>query len=107
MSNSGGPLQLLRNDGEHGHWVGIQLVGRKSNRQGIGARLVAETPSRKEAHALRPGRKSATCPPRTRASLFGLGAETSVKKLTIYWPSGTVQVLENLPAGKYLKIEEK
>jgi hypothetical protein len=39
--------------------------------------------------------------------LFGLGAETSVRKLTIYWPSGTVQVAENLAAGKYLKIEEK
>jgi len=39
--------------------------------------------------------------------LFGLGAETSVSKLTIYWPSGTVQVAENLAAGKYVKIEEK
>ena len=39
--------------------------------------------------------------------LFGLGPETSVRKLTIYWPSGKVQVAENLAAGKYVKIEEK
>ncbi len=45
VSNSGGPLQLLRNDGAHGNWLGVALGGAKSNRQGIGARLVAELPS--------------------------------------------------------------
>jgi len=39
--------------------------------------------------------------------LFGLGEETGVKSLTIRWPSGTVQVLENLPANRYVKIDEK
>ena len=39
VSNSGGPLELLRNDGKHGGWVGIVLRGKKSNRQGIGARV--------------------------------------------------------------------
>jgi hypothetical protein len=38
--------------------------------------------------------------------LFGLGRETSVRKLTITWPSGVVQVLENLPAGKYAPVTE-
>src|SRR5262249_51136904 len=37
VSNSGGPLQLLRNDGGKGRWAGVQLVGKKSNRQAIGA----------------------------------------------------------------------
>jgi hypothetical protein len=106
VSNSAGPLQLLRNDGEHGHWLGVQLVGRKSNRQGIGARLVAETPGgRKITRFVEAGSSYlSSSDPRV---LFGLGAETSVRKLTIYWPSGTVQVAENLAAGKYLKIEEK
>src|SRR5262249_15969982 len=45
VSNSGGPLQLLRNDGKHGHWLGIRLVGTKSNREGIGTKLVAKTKS--------------------------------------------------------------
>ncbi len=39
--------------------------------------------------------------------LFGLGEETGVKTLTIRWPSGTVQVLENLPADRYVKVDEK
>jgi len=106
VSNSAGPLQLLRNNGEHGHWLGVQLVGRRSNRQGIGARLVAETPGGKKITRFVQAGSSylSSSDPRV---LFGLGAETSVRKLTIYWPSGKVQVAENLAAGKYVKIEEK
>jgi hypothetical protein len=38
--------------------------------------------------------------------LFGLGDEKSVRRLTVYWPSGIVQVVENLPAGRYSTIRE-
>ena len=105
VSNSGGPLLLLRNDGERGAWLGVQLVGRKSNRQGIGSRLVAETPAGKTLTRLVQAGSSylSSSDPRV---LFGLGSEKAVKKLTIFWPSGTVQTLENLPAGDYVKIEE-
>jgi hypothetical protein len=37
---------------------------------------------------------------------FGLGDETAIKKLTIRWPLGQVQVLENLPADRLLTIAE-
>jgi hypothetical protein len=106
VSNSGGPLLLLRNDGEHGHWLGVELAGKASNRQGIGARLVAETPAGKKLTRFVEAGSSylSSSDPRV---LFGLGAEASIKKLTIYWPSGKVQVVENLAAGKYVKIEEK
>jgi hypothetical protein len=106
VSNSGGPLLLLRNDGEHGNWLGVELVGRRSNRQGIGARLVAETPEGKKLTRFVAAGSSylSSSDPRV---LFGLGPEKSIKKLTIYWPSGKVQVVENLPGGKYVEIEEK
>ena len=106
VSNSNGPLQLLRNDGTHGNWLGIELIGHRSNRQGIGARLVAETPAgRKLTRFVAAGSSYlSSSDPRV---LFGLAAETSVKTLTIYWPSGKVQVVENLAGGKYVKIEEK
>ena len=39
--------------------------------------------------------------------LFGPGEETGVKALTIRWPSGTVQVLESLPAYRYVKAGER
>jgi enediyne biosynthesis protein E4 len=106
VSTSGGPLLLLRNDGTHGHWLGVELVGKKSNRQGIGARLVAETPSgRKLTRFVQAGSSYlSSSDPRV---LFGLAAETSIKTLAIYWPSGIAQVVEGLPAGRYVRIEEK
>jgi hypothetical protein len=111
VSSQGGALQLLRNDdapggGRRGRWLGVELVGRKSNRQGVGARLTAEMPSgRKLVRTVQAGSSYlSTSDPRV---LFGLGEETSVRKLTIQWPSGTVQAVGNLPAGRYVKIEEK
>ncbi len=106
VASSGGTLQLLRNDGVHGNWLGVELEGRKSNRQGIGARLVAETPGgRKLTRFVEAGSSYlSSSDPRV---LFGLASDAAVKKLTIYWPSGIVQVLENLPAGRYVKIEER
>lgn len=106
VSNSGGPLQLLRNDGRHGHWLGIELAGVRSNRQGIGARLIAETPSgRRIVRTVQAGSSYlSSSDPRV---LFGLGEEKSVRTLTVDWPSGARQVLEELPGGKYVKVEEK
>lgn len=105
VSSSGGPLQLLRNDGKHDHWMGVWLEGRKSNREGIGSRLVAELPSgRKLTRWVEAGSSYlSSSDPRV---LFGLGTETGVKKLTITWPSGIVQVVTNPPVGRYTKIVE-
>ena len=105
VSNSGGPLQLLRNDGGKNRWAGVQLVGRSPNRQGIGARLVGETPGGRKLTRLAVAGNSylSSSDPRI---LFGLGSEEAIRKLTIFWPSGTVQTVHDLAAGKYHRIEE-
>jgi hypothetical protein len=105
VSSSGGPLQLLRNDGGKGHWAGVQLVGRKSNRQGIGARLVAETPSGKRRTRFVQAGNSylSSSDPRV---VFGLGEEDSIRRLTISWPSGIVQTVDGLAGARYHRIEE-
>ena len=110
VSNSNGPLQLLRNDAapgaRRGKWVGVALKGSRSNRQGVGAALTAELPSGRKLFRIVQAGSSylSTSDPRV---IFGLGDEGSVKRLTIRWPSGTVQTLQNLPAGKYVTIVEK
>jgi hypothetical protein len=106
VSSSGQALQLLRNDGPKTNWVGVELAGTKSNRRGIGARLVGETPSgRKLTRLVHAGNSYlSSSDPRV---LFGLGAETSLKQLMIYWPSGKVQVVRSLPAGKYSVVKEE
>jgi len=104
VSNSGGPLQLLRNEGKHGHWIGFVLVGKKSNRQGIGARLTLETEGGRQVREVRAGESYlSSSDPRVH---FGLGNSTSVKSLEVRWPSGIVQKVTQVVADRYQRIEE-
>ncbi|HEY6928170.1 MAG TPA: CRTAC1 family protein [Thermoanaerobaculia bacterium] len=104
VSNSGGPLQLLRNDGRHGGWIGFLLRGHKSNRQGIGARLTLETEQGRQVRDVKAGDSYlSSSDPRVH---FGLGTVTKIKRLEIRWPSGIVQSLDNPAIGRYHTIEE-
>ena len=103
VSNSGGPLELLRNDGKHGGWIGFRLRGKKSNRQGIGARLTLETDSGRQVREAKAGDSYlASSDPRIH---FGLGKSVP-RLLTIRWPSGLVQEVKDLKPGRYQTIEE-
>jgi hypothetical protein len=104
VSSSGGALQLLRNDGKHGNWVGFALVGRKSNRGGIGARVTLETDRGRQMREVRAGESYlSSSDPRVH---FGLGASTAVKSVEIRWPSGVVQKVEGVQPGRYQPVTE-
>ncbi len=104
VSSSGGALQLLRNDGKHGNWVGFSLVGGKSNRQGIGARITVETDRGTQTRELRAGESYlSSCDPRVH---FGLGASTTIRRVEVRWPSGVVQKVEGAKPGRYQQIVE-
>ena len=104
VSNSGGPLELLRNDGTHGNWIGFFLRGKKSNRQGIGARVTIETEAGKQLREVKAGESYlASSDPRVH---FGLGKESAVKRVTILWPSGIVQDVTGARPGRYNLVEE-
>jgi hypothetical protein len=103
--NLGGPAYLLHNVSPAGHWIGVKLVGHKSNRDGIGARVeisVGGTPQSRERMA-GSGYLSQDDP----RLHFGLGTATKVDRLTVVWPSGTRQVLENVAADSVVTVEEK
>ena len=109
VSNSGGPLQLLRNDpstagSDRGNWIGFFLVGRKSNRQGIGARVTIETEAGRQTREARAGESYlSSSDPRIH---FGLGKATAVKRVEIRWPSGVVQEVTDARVGRYQRVEE-
>lgn len=104
VSNSGGPLQLLRNDGKHGNWVGFTLVGRKSNRQGVGALVTVETDAGRQTREARAGESYlSSSDPRVH---FGVGNATAVKRVEIRWPSGLVQEVRDVQVGRYQRVEE-
>jgi len=104
--NLGGPAFLLHNTSPGaGHWIAIKLVGHKSNRDGIGAQVeVVATGNRQMRERVAGSGYLSQNDPRVH---FGLGAATKVDRVTVTWPSGTRQVLENLSADRVLTIEEK
>jgi hypothetical protein len=104
VSNSGGPLELLRNDGKHGGWVGIVLRGKTSNRQGIGARVTLETAAGRQVREVKAGGSYlSSSDPRIH---FGIGTASAVERVTIVWPSGISQEVRDVKPGRYQTIEE-
>ena len=103
-SNYDAPPTIVRNDTVTGHRVVIKLAGRAPNRDGIGAELHIETAAGVQVRQLFNERGIASSEP--PLVYFGLGDDTAIKQLTIHWPRGQVQVLENLPADKLLTITE-
>jgi hypothetical protein len=103
-ANYNEPPTIVRNDTATGHRAVIKLAGAGGNRAGIGAELTLETAAGKQVRQLFTERGIvASEPPLVH---FGLGDATAIKKLTIRWPRGQVQVLENLPADQLLTIAE-
>jgi hypothetical protein len=103
ISNSGGPLQLLRTSGAAGGWIGFQLRGSQSNRQGIGARVLITTTAGTQMREARAGNSYLSSgDPRIH---FGLGSART-ERVRIVWPSGVVQDVLRPEAGRYHLIEE-
>ena len=96
---------LLRNDGAGGHWLGVRLRGRRSNRDGIGARIRVTAGGRTQVREVRAGASFLSS--NDLRAHFGLGAATAVDRLAVSWPSGSVQILEELPVDRYLLIDEE
>ena len=103
VSNNGGSLLLLRNDGRPEEWVGVKLVGKRSNLQGIGARVILETAAGRQIREVAAGGSFlSSSDPRAH---FGTGS-SPVRKLTIRWPSGIVQEVSEPKPGRYHEIVE-
>ncbi|HJT70621.1 MAG TPA: CRTAC1 family protein, partial [Terriglobales bacterium] len=105
VSNNGEAPQLLRNDGgnEH-HWLEILLIGTKSNRDGVGAR-VKLTAGDLVSYDQRKGGMSYQSAQDPRLH-FGLGQRTKVDSLEIIWPSGQVTRLQNLKCDQIIAVKE-
>jgi enediyne biosynthesis protein E4 len=87
------------------HWLMLQLIGKRSNRDGIGARvkIVTAADHVQFNHATSSvGYASSSAGP----MYFGLGAETKVKLLEIHWPSGIVQRLNDVAVDRVVTIHE-
>jgi hypothetical protein len=100
----GGSVLLFENQFPKAQFLTVSLRGRSSNRLGIGARVTATVAGRELVRELYPHNGfHSQMPSRLH---FGLGEATKIDRLTIRWPSGTVQTLEDLAAGRHVVITE-
>ena len=103
--NLGAEGKLLRNVSTGaGHWIDVKLVGTKSNRDGIGARVEVQASGRRWT-AERVAASGYLSQDDGRLH-FGLGMAASIDKLIIRWPSGTVQTLLAQPVDRVLTVQE-
>ena len=106
MSSVGGPAVVLRNDtGNRRSWLGIEAVGTRSNRNGIGAKIKVVSASGLTQHfevATAVGYLSASDP----RVLVGLNEDEVAAMVEIRWPSGAVQKLDNVKAGQVVTVKE-
>ena len=86
------------------HWLTLKLQGTRSNRDGFGARIVASAGDLQQTVVNVP--QSGYLSSHDPRPHFGLGSHAAVDKLTIYWPSGVVQTLENVKADQFLSVVE-
>ena len=98
------PALLKLESKPQNHWVGIQTIGVKSNRSGIGARVVCVTGKHRQIDEVRSGGSYLS-----QSDLrlhFGLGTAARADLIEVYWPSGIVDRLRNVPVDRVVRIKE-
>ena len=107
LLNVGEPPSLLLNHGVAGnHRVLFKLIGTKSNRAAIGARVTVRAGKLVQFNEVRGG--ASYLSQNDLRLHFGLGKESKLDSVEIQWPSGLIEKLQNLaPDSIYTLVEGK
>ena len=105
VAHTNEPVALLRNESRtEGHWLRVRLIGTRSQRDAIGARVRIQTGSRNQIRQIKGGGSYlSSSDPRL---MFGLGPARSVDMVVVDWPSGVTQTLRGVPADQTLTVVE-
>jgi hypothetical protein len=105
LVNVGEPPTLLLNQNNSGnHRVLFKLIGTKSNRAAIGARVTIHAAGVRQIAEVRGG--GSYLSQNDLRLHFGLGKSTRIDSVEIRWPSGKVETLENVPADAIYTVVE-
>jgi hypothetical protein len=104
ISNIDDRPTLLRNDTSGGRWITMRLVGVKSNRDGIGAKVAVVAGGRRQISEVRAGGSYVSH--NDMRLHFGLGDEVTVDRVEIRWPSGLVERVDQLKADRFYEARE-
>ena len=105
-NNDGAPVLLRNNAGSQNHWLGIKLIGTKSNPDAIGARITYQAQDLKQQRMkVGGGSFLSSHDPRV---VLGIGSRPKIDWVEIKWPlpSGKVERLTGLPIDRYITIVE-
>ncbi len=110
VMNMNEPPSLLRNEynvqGKRGanNWLNVKLVGTKSNRDAIGARVRVRVGSRVQAQEV--ASQSSYYSSNDPRLHFGLGTSMKADVIEIRWPNGQTETLKDVPANRFVTIRE-
>jgi hypothetical protein len=105
VTTNDGTLRVLHNSTQNqNHWLTLELVGHKSNRDAIGAEVRVVTAKGSQwATVSTAGSYLSSSDKRVH---FGLGSETSAQSIEIRWPSGIRQTLKDVHGDQILQVQE-
>lgn len=105
-NNDEAPILLRNNADKQNHWLGVRLVGRRSNPDAIGARIICQAEDLKiERMKVGGGSFLSSHDPRI---VLGIGQRSRIDHLDVRWPQpgGSVERFEKLPLDRYITIVE-
>ncbi|MFO0900307.1 MAG: CRTAC1 family protein [Pirellulales bacterium] len=99
---------LYENPGFGNNWAAVRLVGKRSNRFGVGARIKVEIDEAGEPRSIyRHMTSGSSFGGNSYRQHFGLGKADKIRRLEVFWPTtGVTQQFDNLPSGRLLTITE-
>jgi len=104
--NDAAPVLLRNNAGNQNHWLGVKLVGKKSNPDAVGARITYQAGDLKRSRTkVGGGSFLSSHDPRI---VLGIGKRPKIDWLEIKWPqpSGAIERFTELPIDRYITIVE-
>lgn len=105
ISNANDSPQLLRNDGgNQSNWILIRTIGTRSNRTGIGTRVKIQTDDSTQIDEVRGG--SGYLSQNDLRLHFGIGAHKRLDRIEARWPSGVVDIIQDIAPNQIITITE-
>jgi hypothetical protein len=106
VTNNNGPARLFLNRiGNRNHWLGLQLLGKRANRDMLGASVEVIVTS-KQILWRRARTDGSYCSSQDPRVLVGLGSAERVEAVRVHWPEGGVEEWKNPQINRYLTLKE-
>jgi hypothetical protein len=105
VANQRGPMLLYRNEvASDRHWIDFELEGTASNRSAIGAQVRVFFGGQQQLQELVAA--SGYAAQNQRRLHFGIGEHANIDRVTIRWPSGREQSIDNPGVDQIHKVRE-